>query len=277
MKDPKSLYDKIAEANAYIREKTDFLPHYGLVLGTGLGIMVEEMERFVQIAYSDIPYFPKSTVRSHEGIMIFGKIGGQNVVVLSGRWHYYEGYSTQEITFPIRVMKSLGVKELILTNAGGSVNSSMQPGDIVFIEDHINLMPENPLRGENDERLGVRFPDMKNAYNIEGNRKAMNIGHMLGYSVHSGVYVGLQGPNLETPAEYRFLHRIGGDLVGMSTVPEVLVAVHSGLKPLVASIISNCAYPIAAINETTLQDVISTVNHSAWKLKEILIRYLKDM
>lgn len=273
----RNLYDRIAEAHQFIRRQTAFLPDYGLVLGTGLGSIVEDMEIVTQIAYSDIPYFPESTVKSHGGTMIFGRIGGKNIVVFAGRWHYYEGYSMKELTFPVRVMKALGVRELILTNASGSINSSMQAGDIVFVEDHINLMPENPLRGENDERLGVRFPDMKSAYYAEGNRRAMEIGRRFGYRVHSGVYVGWQGPNLETPAEYRFLHRIGGDLVGMSTIPEVLVAVHSGIRPMVASIISNCSYPIADIKETSLNDVISTVNQSAWKLRNILVRYFEEI
>ncbi len=276
MSEQNNLFDRIIEAEKFIRSRTTFEVQYGIVLGTGLGSLIDEMVIDSEILYAEIPYFPKSTVQSHAGKMVFGRVGGKNVVVLAGRWHYYEGYSTKDLTFPIRVLKALGVKEMIFTNASGSINSTMRAGDIVFVEDHINLLPENPLRGENDERLGPRFPDMKGAYNIEGNKRAMEIANKLGYRAHSGVYVGFQGPNLETPAEYRFLHRIGGDIVGMSTVPEVLVAVHSGLKPMVASIVSNCSYPISEIKETSLEDVISTVNQSAWKLKNVMVKYLEQ-
>ncbi len=271
-----NLFERIEKAEKFIRSKTDFQVRFGMVLGTGLGSLIDDMEIEAEISYSEIPYFPQSTVQSHAGKMFFGRISGKNVVVFAGRWHYYEGYSTKDLTFPIRVMKALGVKDMIFTNASGSINSTMRAGDIVFVEDHINLMPENPLRGENDERLGPRFPDMKGAYNVEGNARAMEIANELGYRAHSGVYVGLQGPNLETPAEYRFLHRIGGDIVGMSTVPEVLVAVHSGIRPMVASIVSNCSYPISEIKETSLEDVISTVNQSAWKLKNVLVKYIEQ-
>lgn len=269
-----NLYDKIQESKLYLESLVSEKPAVGLVLGTGLGGIVDMIEDKLHVPYKDIPHFPVSSVKSHSGELVFGRIGGRNIVICSGRWHYYEGFSMKALTFPVRVMKAIGVEDFIITNASGSLNSSLKQGDIVLVQDHINLFPENPLRGDNDERLGIRFPDMKYAYNREMIKRALSVADELGIEVKTGVYVGLQGPNLETPAEYRFLHRIGGDLVGMSTVPEVLVAVHSGMRVMVASIVANQSYPVAYIRETTHEDVIDAVNLSVKKLQAILVRML---
>lgn len=273
----RDLYQKIEDCLSYLRERYAGVPRLGIVLGTGLKGLENAMENPLVLDYKDLPHFPVSTVQGHGGKMLLGTFGGKEVVLFSGRWHYYEGFSTQEITFPIRVLKALGAQEIILTNASGSVNAQMREGDLVFVEDHINLLPENPLRGQNDERLGPRFPDMKNAYHSEWNQKAMALCRDFGYRAHLGVYVALQGPNLETPAEYRFLHRMGGDLVGMSTVPEVLVAVHAGLRPMVASIVSNCSYPLAEIKETSLDKVIATVEGSSERLSKVIVGLLQSL
>ncbi len=254
------LYDQIQEAVQFIHSRTDVKPTTGIILGTGLSRLADEIEAVEIIDYQNIPHFPVSTVQSHAGKLIFGKIAGAYVVAMAGRFHYYEGYSMQQVTFPVRVMKALGVERLIISNAAGSTNADFEAGDLVFIKDHINLQPENPLRGPNDERLGVRFPDLLHTYDREMLEKATAIAKKHGIRAHPGVYVGLQGPNLETPAEYEFLHRIGGDVVGMSTVPEVLVAKHSEMKIFVVSVISNKSYPIEDIRETTVEEVIAMVN-----------------
>ena len=250
------LYDQIQEAVTYIRSRTDFSPRFGIILGTGLANLADEIEREALIHYRDIPHFPISTVQSHKSSLIFGKLNGINLVAMAGRFHYYEGYSMQQLSFPVRVLKFLGIEQLIISNVSGSTNASIEAGDIVFVKDHINLQPENPLRGPNDERLGPRFPDMLHTYDPVLIEKALEIAKKHGIPAHQGVYVALGGPNLETPAEYEFLHRIGGDLVGMSTVPEVIVAKHSGLPVFVLSVVSNKCYPIDTITETTVESVI---------------------
>lgn len=269
------LYDEIQEAIEYIRIYTNLEPQYGIVLGTGLGNLTDDLLIECEIEYKDIPYFPVSTVESHKGKLIFGYLEGQAVVVMAGRFHYYEGYSMQQVTFPIRIMKFLGIETVILTNVSGSTNASYEAGDLVFVKDHINLQSENPLRGENDERLGVRFPDMKNTYDKNLILKGLEIAKKNNIRAHSGIYFSWQGPNLETPAEYRFINIIGGDLVGMSTVPEVLVARHSDLKILVISIISNKCFPIESIKETTVQDVIAIAVEAEPKMRLIIKELLK--
>jgi purine-nucleoside phosphorylase len=272
------LYEQIQEATKFIRRHTTLNPKAGITLGTGLSGLAEDIEREAVIDYQDIPHFPVSTVQSHQGKLIFGKLAGVPVVAMAGRFHYYEGYSMQQVTFPVRVMKSLGIERLIISNAAGSTNSAIEAGDLVFIEGHINLQPENPLRGTNDERLGVRFPDLLHTYDREMLDQASTIAKNYGICAHRGVYVGLQGPNLETPAEYNFLHKIGGDVVGMSTVPEVLVAKHAGMKIFVVSVVSNKCYPIEEIRETTVEDVIAVVQGSEPKVsllvKELIAKFL---
>lgn len=271
----KSLYDRIQESIEHIRTITDFQPKYGIILGTGLGSLADEIDRVATIKYSDIPHFPLSTVASHKGELIFGHLENIPIVAMSGRFHYYEGYSMKEVTFPVRVLKFLGIEQLLISNAAGSMNPHILGGDLVFIKDHINLQPENPLRGVNDERLGPRFPDMLHTYNAKLIEQAMKIATEKGIRAHTGIYVGLQGPNLETPAEYAYMNRIGGDVVGMSTVPEVLVARHMNLPVFVLSVVSNQSYPKEVMREVTLEEVIALVNSVAPKaaliVKELLL------
>ena len=266
----KMLYEQIQEATAYLRSRTDFQPKFGIILGTGLGGLADEIEAVETIDYQDIPHFPASTVEGHAGKLVFGKLAGAptsvGVVAMAGRFHFYEGYTMQQVTFPVRVMKALGVECLLISNAAGSVNADIEAGDLVFIRDHINLQPDNPLRGPNDERLGVRFPDMLHTYDPQMLALASDIAQANHLRAHVGVYAALPGPNLETPAEYEFLHRIGADVVGMSTVPEVLVARHAGLRVFVVSVVSNKSYPLEAIRETSLEDVIATVSAAEPKL-----------
>lgn len=271
------LYNQIQEAVKFIRTKTDFIPNVGIVLGTGLGELANRIEVVEKIPYQDIPHFKSSTVESHQGAFIFGKLAGKNIVAMSGRLHYYEGYLMKEVTFPIRVMKFLGIETILISNAAGSTNANIREGEIVFVRDHINLHPENPLRGVNDERIGPRFPDMLDAYNPELIDLAKKVATESNISHHVGVYVGLQGPNLETPAEYNYLHTIGGDLVGMSTVPEVLVAQHMGLKIFVLSVVSNQCYPIEKITKTTIDEVIEVVEKAAPDMVKIVEGMLVHM
>lgn len=266
----KALYDKIQETVTYIRSVTDFQPKYGIILGTGLSGLADEIEVVKTIKYSEIIHFPVSTVESHKGELIFGNLSGIPIVAMAGRFHYYEGYSMKEVTFPVRVLKFLGIEHLFISNAAGSMNPHIRGGDIVLIRDHINLQPENPLRGINDERLGPRFPDMMKVYNLELNERALAFAAENNIRAHTGIYVGLQGPNLETPAEYAYMNRIGGDVVGMSTVPEVIVAKHMSLPVFTMSVVSNQSYPKEMMKEVTLEEVIALVNQVAPKAAAIM-------
>lgn len=269
------LFEHIQEALAFIRTKTAMQPRFGIVLGTGLSTLADEIEPVVTIPYGEIPHFPVSTVQSHAGKLIFGRLSGQDVVAMAGRFHFYEGYSMQQVTFPIRVFKALGVETLILSNAAGSTNANIEAGDLVFIRDHINLQADNPLRGPNDERIGPRFPDMLHAYDPDLIWKALDLARQHDIRAHSGVYVALQGPNLETPAEYQFMNRIGADVVGMSTVPEVLTARHMDMKVFAVSVVSNKCYPIEEIRKTTVDDVIAMVQSVEPKVGVIVKELLK--
>jgi purine-nucleoside phosphorylase len=271
------LFDHIQEAASFIQNKTTIQPQFGIILGTGLGNLTDDIEVETEIPYAKIPHFPVSTVKSHKGKLVFGTLAGKPIVAMAGRFHYYEGYTMQQVTFPVRVLKMLGIERLFISNAAGSTNQHIQMGDLVFIKDHINLQPENPLRGGNDERLGPRFPDMLKTYDRDLNAKAITIADSHNIRSHEGVYVGLQGPNLETPAEYQFLHRIGGDVVGMSTVPEVLVARHMDLPVFVVSVISNKCYPLEEIQETSLEDVIRVVQGAEPKLTAVIKDLLKQL
>ena len=271
-----SLYDQIQEAIDYIHSFVAFEPTIGIILGTGLGNLTDDLLVAYELDYADIPHFPVSTVKSHKGKLVFGYLEGKPVVVMAGRFHYYEGYSMQQVTFPVRVLKFLGIETLIITNVAGSTNSDIEAGDIVFVRDHVNLQPENPLRGENDERLGIRFPDMLETYDKKLINKGLRIAERNLIRATSGVYVALQGPNLETPAEYTFINRIGGDLVGMSTVPEVLVARHSGLQILVISIVSNKCFPIEEIKVTTIDSVIAIAAKAETKMRLIVKELVKE-
>jgi purine-nucleoside phosphorylase len=278
METPAYGFEQITDSAAFIQSRCPGLaPRAGFVLGTGLSGFAESVTPLCEIPYSEIPHFPLSTVASHRGKLILGEAAGIPVAVLAGRFHYYEGYSMKQATFPIRVLKALGISHLLLSNAAGSINGNIDQGDIVFVRDHINLLPENPLRGHNDERLGPRFPDMLGTYSEDLNQLALEIAKRVGARAHKGVYVALQGPNLETPAEYEFLHRIGGDVVGMSTVPEVLVARHAGLQVFVASVVSNKCHPVDEIRKTTVEDVIRAVEAAEPKLTRILLELLPHL
>jgi len=238
------MLEQIKEAAAFLRSKNISNPEVGVVLGTGLGnTFAGQLEDSLSVAYQDIPHFPVATVESHQGKLLYGKIGGKNVLAMQGRFHYYEGYSMQQITFPIRVMKMLGVKYLLISNAAGNMNLSWRKGDLMLIDDHINLQPDNPLRGKNVDELGPRFPDMSAPYDKRINDLLRAIAREKEIALHTGVYVSVMGPNLETRAEYRFLRNIGADAVGMSTVPEVLVANHSNLPCCAVSVLTDDCDP----------------------------------
>ena len=232
------LKQQIAEAVAAIQKQTAFKPQIGIILGTGLGALAKEIKAEAVVEYDTIPHMPKSTVESHHGKLHFGLLGGKKVVAMQGRFHLYEGYSAQQITFPVRVMKALGVTHVLVSNAAGGMNRNYKPGDLMVIEDHINMQFANPLIGPNDESLGGRFPDMCEPYDQKLVQLAMEIGMEQKIRLHKGVYVAVTGPNLETRAEYRMLSQ-WADVVGMSTVPEVIAAVHAGLKVLGVSVVTD--------------------------------------
>ncbi|MFN3342654.1 MAG: purine-nucleoside phosphorylase [Flavobacteriales bacterium] len=224
---------------AFLKSKTKLNPDTGIILGTGLGGLVNEIEVETSIPYSEIPHFPVSTVQGHSGKLLIGMLGGKAVVAMQGRFHFYEGYDMKQVTYPVRVMKAFGISTLLLSNAAGGMNPDFRIGEIMFINDHINLFPTNPLIGKNDENLGPRFPDMSEPYDKSLLKNALEIAKKHSIRVKQGVYAGLSGPCYETPAEYRYLRIIGADAVGMSTVPEVIVARHSGMKCFAVSIITD--------------------------------------
>ncbi|MCB9324267.1 MAG: purine-nucleoside phosphorylase [Lewinellaceae bacterium] len=270
------LYDNIQESLEFIRARTPFQPEFGIILGTGLGGLVDEIEIIASIDYGDIPHFPVSTVQSHAGKLIFGLLDRIPVVAMAGRFHYYEGYSMEEVTFPVRVLKFLGIKRLVISNVSGGTNPDFKAGDIVFVRDHIYLQSENPLRGANDERLGPRFPDMLNIYDRKLNGRALKIASAHNIRAHEGVYLCLQGPNLETPSEYVYIHRVGADMVGMSTIPEVIVAHHMSLPVFVISVISNQSYPPEVIKEVSVEEVIAMAKSVEPKMSLIVKEILKE-
>ena len=233
------MLEKINLTANYIKEKISNLPDIAIILGTGLGALVDHIEQAEYIPYSDIPNFPLSTVEGHSGNLIFGYLGGKRIMAMQGRFHYYEGYNMKEVTFPVRVMKALGIKTLFVSNAAGGMNKEFKVGDIMIINDHINLFPENPLRGKNFTELGPRFPAMTEAYNRKLIKLANEIADEKGIRVMNGVYVGTSGPTFETPAEYEYFRIIGGDAVGMSTVPEVIVANHASMDVFGVSVITD--------------------------------------
>jgi purine-nucleoside phosphorylase len=265
-----NLITKIQETVKFIQQKVNFQPQYGIILGTGLGNLVNDIETHATLDYADIPHFPVSTVESHKGKLIFGMLGGKRVVAMQGRFHYYEGYSMKEVTFPVRVLKFLGIEILLLSNASGGLNPNYRIGHLMILNDHINLQPEHPLRGKNEEALGPRFPDMLHTYDKQLIKKGLEIAKAHQIDCHEGVYVSVQGPCLETPAEYKYFHIIGGDAVGMSTVPEIIVAKHMELKVFAISVITDMGYPKELIQETSLQDVINVAKTAEPKMTLIL-------
>ncbi len=265
-----TLFDQVQECREFIEKRAETKPVLGIILGTGLGSLAEDIEVEREFVYGLLPYFCAATVTSHRGKLIMGTLHGVPVVVMSGRLHYYEGYTMQELTFPVRVMSALGIRQLVISNASGSVNADIDAGDIILLRDHINMQPENPLRGFNDDRLGPRFPDMLGTYDRGLNAWVIEQAKKYDLRAHEGVYLALPGPNLETPAEYKMANIIGADCIGMSTVPEVLVARHEGLPVFVVSVVSNKCYPITEIQPTTVDDVIETVKAVEDKLRPLM-------
>jgi purine-nucleoside phosphorylase len=271
------------EAYTHFRETMEYIRRYyqgsveiGIVLGTGLGRLAESIEKEVQLAYNFIPHFPISTVESHFGRLIFGTLGGKKVVAMQGRFHYYEGYTMYQITYPIRIMKLLGAHTLLLSNAAGAVNLTYKLGDLMIIRDHINLLPENPLRGINLDQFGPRFPDMSQPYDRTLIAKAKSIAQNLGIPVQEGVYAAVQGPNLETAAEYRYLRIIGADVVGMSTVPECIVANHMGMRVFAMSIVTDIGDP-DNLKPVSLEEIIRVANQAEPKLTQIFTELVRSL
>lgn len=268
----KEYAEKLREAQGYIQEKVNILPELGIILGSGLGGFAQMIEDKVMIPYGDIPNFPVSTVEGHKGQLVFGKVQGKPIVAMQGRFHYYEGYNMKEVTFPVRVMQALGIKGLIVTNAAGGINSAFNPGDLILIKDHINMMGDNPLRGANLSDFGPRFPDMSQAYDPEWRQKALILAQELGISSQEGIYAAMSGPSYESPAEIRFLRTIGADLVGMSTVPEVIVANHGGMRVLGISCVTNMA---AGILDQRLSH--AEVMETAERIEQQFVRFVEAL
>jgi len=263
------LLQKIDESLQVIREKTGKDYKIGIVLGTGLGGLVKDIETEIEIDYENLPHFPLSTVESHKGKLIFGKLGGKDVVAMQGRFHYYEGYSMRQITYPIRVMKKLGVEILLVSNACGGMNPFYSKGDVMIMVDHINLLGDNPLIGANEDELGPRFPDMSEPYSKRLIELAETCALENQIKVQKGVYVAVPGPNLETKAEYRFLRNIGADVVGMSTIPEDIAAVHMGIEVLGLSIITDECFP-DSLKPVDVSEIIATANKAEPKMTKIM-------
>ncbi len=263
------MIEKINQTAEYIRSKVADMPKTAIILGTGLGARVDHIEDKQYIPYSEIPNFPLSTVEGHSGNLIFGNLGNKRVMAMQGRFHFYEGYDMKTVTFPIRVMKALGIKTLFVSNAAGGMNPEFIIGDIMIITDHINLFPEHPLRGKNYSELGPRFPDMSEAYSKRLIKQATEIAQEKGIRVMHGVYVGTQGPTFETPAEYKYFHIIGGDAVGMSTVPEVIVARHSGMEVFGVSVITDLGVE-GIVEEVSHEEVQKAAQKAQPKMMEIM-------
>ena len=268
--------NKVNESLAFLERETELRPQIAVVLGTGLGGLADKIEAAAVIPYKNIPTFPISTVISHEGRLIFGSLGGKTVLAMQGRFHFYEGYEQKEITFPIRVMAAMGIKTLLISNAAGGLDLSFQAGDLMLISDHINLTGQNPLRGENVDEWGPRFPDMTAPYNRGLINLARKAAKDLGIKIHKGVYVGVPGPSMETAAETRFLRIIGADAVGMSTIPEVIVAVHAGLRVLGLSVITNVNDP-DNYQPAPLEQVIATARGAEPTLVRLVEEILRRM
>lgn len=267
---------KVSESVAYLKKKTEIQPQIGIVLGTGLGGLADRIQAASIVPYEEIPHFPISTVTSHTGRLIFGSLGGKNVMAKQGRFHYYEGYEAKEITFSIRIMAAMGVQTLIISNAAGGLNLEFEAGDLVLIRDHINLTGQNPLRGDNVDEWGPRFPDMTEPYSRELIGLAEKTARALDIKVHQGVYVGVTGPSMETAAETRFLRFIGADIVGMSTISEVIVAVHSGMRVLGISVVTNVNDP-DDYQPAPIEQVIATAERAGPKLVSLIEETLKRM
>ncbi len=270
------LWGQIEAATSYIRRFWQGTPKVGLILGTGLGGLAEQIDQQMTIPYGDIPHFPVSTVQSHAGRLVCGTLRGTPIVAMEGRFHYYEGYSLQQVTFPVRVMKALGAETLLVTNAAGGINPQLDLADLVVIEDHINLLPDNPLRGVNDDRLGPRWPDLCAPYTKSLIDMTRATALELGIHLHKGVFVAVSGPNLETRAEYRMLKMMGADVVGMSTVPEVLVAVHSGMKVLGFSVVTDLCLP-DHLEPVDIPKILANAATGGEKLAKLIPRVIEQL
>jgi purine-nucleoside phosphorylase len=270
------LFDQIQDAANAIRARWSGTPAAGIILGTGLGKLTEDIASATVIPYEDIPHFPRSTSPSHKGQLVCGTLAGKPVVAMEGRLHFYEGYTLQQVTFPVRVMKALGAPVLIVSNACGGMNPQWEKGDLMLIEDHINLLGDNPLIGPNDDRLGDRFPDMCNCYDRELLKLGRRVAMEEKIACQQGVFVAVSGPNLETRAEYRFLRTIGADVVGMSTVPEVIVAVHAKMRVLGISVITDQCLP-DALEPVSIPDIIATANAAEKNLRVLVRRVVAEL
>ncbi|MFZ6014633.1 MAG: purine-nucleoside phosphorylase [Bacteroidota bacterium] len=271
------MIEQLREAAAFIAAQGVHDPEIGVILGTGLGnLFVKEIKGPIEIEYKKIPHFPVSTVEFHKGKLIFGEIGGKRVLAMHGRFHYYEGYNFQQITLPVRVMKMLNVKNLLISNAAGNMNMKWKKGELMLIDDHINLLPDNPLRGKNDDGLGPRFPDMSEPYARSLNDKLLAIAKEKNIILNKGVYVGVMGPNLETRAEYRFLRTIGADAVGMSTVPEVIVANHAGLPCCAISVLTDDCDP-DNLKPANIAEIIEVAGRAEAKLTDLYVNLIQQL
>jgi purine-nucleoside phosphorylase len=270
------MWELVQETVSYIKNKTNFTPEYGVILGSGLGSFTDDIDIKFTLPYSEIPNFPVSTVEGHKGALVFGTIGDKKVVAMQGRFHYYEGYSMQEVTFPVRVMKYLGVTKLIVSNASGGVNPNYKVGSIAVITDHINMMPEHPLRGKNDPRFGPRFVNMSEPYSMKMIAQVKAIAQQAGIALFDGVYLGLQGPTFETLHEYKMVKTVGADCVGMSTVPEVIVARHMELETFGISVITDIGSE-EHLESITHEEVLKAANaaepHVRHLIKELILQY----
>lgn len=270
------MWDQVQETVNYINKISNFNPEYGVILGSGLGSFTEDIKIEFTLPYNEIPNFPVSTVQGHKGALVFGTIGTKKVVAMQGRFHYYEGYSMKEVTFPVRVLKYLGVKKLIVSNASGGVNPDYKIGEIIIIKDHINFTPEHPLRGANDERFGLRFVNMSEPYSRKMIIKAKQLAEVLNIEVKDGIYLGLQGPSFETLAEYKMVKILGADCVGMSTVPEVIVARHMDLETFGVSVITDIGDEanIDSISHDEVLEAAQSAEPNVRKLiRELIINY----
>jgi purine-nucleoside phosphorylase len=270
------LYDRTQKAAALVRGRTAFSPEVAIILGTGLGGLAREIATEAVIPYEEIPGFPLSTVESHAGRLLLGRLGGRKVVAMQGRFHRYEGYSLQDVTFPVRVMHALGARTLVVTNVSGGMHPLWAPGDLVLIADHINLLGDNPLIGRNDERLGPRFPDMSEPYDAGLRARARALALEQGITLREGVYVAVPGPNLETRAEYRMLRGMGADVVGMSTVPEVIVATHEGLRVVGFSIITDQCLP-DALQPAKLEHILAVAAEAEPRLTRLVASLVEQI
>jgi len=271
-----NLKEKIQETSQFLQKTTNLKPEVGVILGTGLGKLTAEITQKVSVSYEEIPHFPISTVEGHAGRLIFGTIGNKPVVAMQGRFHYYEGYTMQQITFPVRVMKQLGAHTLLVSNACGGMNPLYSPGDIMIISDHINLLGDNPLIGINDDELGPRFPDMSEPYTQSLIELAEEVALEEKLKIQKGVYVAVSGPCLETKAEYRFLRNIGADVVGMSTIPEVIVAVHSSMRALGLSVVTDACFP-DALKPVNIAEILRVAAEAEPKLTLLMKRVIEKL